>query len=174
MIRLLKLRPNGKGRIICTLETHSIDAAPPYWALSYVWGAPDMPVVIHIESRDRTAYLPITRSCTNAFTSLISSYKDRYVWIDSICIDQTNVIEKAQQIPLMSSIYSKAELVIGHLSGETVGTEDIAVPRKLDFEQLGESHAKTDWDALVEIVNNAYWRRAWIIQEIVLAKNQLI
>jgi hypothetical protein len=209
MMRLLKLHPNGKGRIICTLETHSIDAAPPYWALSYVWGAPDMPVVIHIESRDRTAYLPITRSCTNAFTSLISSYQDRYVWIDSICIDQMNVIEKAQQIPLMSSIYSKAELVIGHISGETVGvavtrpvgdfvscllqsnrvglswtidkggpfsreTEDIAVPRKLDFEQLGVSHAKADWDALVEIVNNAYWRRAWIIQEIVLAKNQLI
>jgi hypothetical protein len=44
----------------------------------------------------------------------------------------------------------------------------------VDFEQLGVDHAKKDWDAMVEIVNNAYWRRAWIIQEIALAKNQLI
>jgi Heterokaryon incompatibility protein (HET) len=44
-----------------------------------------------------------------------------YLWIDAICIDQTNEIEKASQIPLMGNIYSNAELVIvwlGENSGE--------------------------------------------------------
>jgi hypothetical protein len=166
---------------------------------------------MHIDSPDRITYIPITESCKNALVSSTPLQKARYVWIDAICINGTDAVEKARQIPLMSSIYSKAGLVVGHLSGSTVGTGsmaktpvgdfvrcllqsnrigsswrifresrspqeeyDVPVPKKADFEQFGGAYASADWESLVELVDNAYWRRAWIIQEIVLAEGLLL
>lgn len=36
-------------------------------------------------------------------------------WIDAICIDQTNLVERAQQVGLMGDIYSKASIVYIYL-----------------------------------------------------------
>lgn len=36
----------------------------------------------------------------------------RTLWIDVICIDQSNVSEKEQQIPLMGNIYSKSQGIL--------------------------------------------------------------
>jgi hypothetical protein len=37
------------------------------------------------------------------------------IWIDAICIDQSNNLEKLQQIPLMGKVYSTASKVLVYL-----------------------------------------------------------
>lgn len=62
-------------------------------------------------------WMPTVRKADNATKTPICSCE--HLWIDAVCIDQSNRIEKALQIPLMGQIYSNAELVIVWL-GETV------------------------------------------------------
>jgi hypothetical protein len=47
---------------------------------------------------------------------LIPSTPDgkRFVWIDSICINQADEAEKVLQIPLMTTIYKSAKRVIAY------------------------------------------------------------
>lgn len=45
-----------------------------------------------------------------------------FIWIDAICIDQTDENEKAMQIPLMSEIYKRAYQVNVWLGLPSYGT----------------------------------------------------
>lgn len=48
-----------------------------------------------------------------------------WLWIDQICIDQSNTHEKNQQVAIMSKIYSKAYIVLSWLGprSPTHGTD---------------------------------------------------
>jgi Heterokaryon incompatibility protein (HET) len=87
-----------------------------YVALSYVWGPLE---------RERfhlgpiRGDLPATIEDAITFTQGIGV---RYLWVDSICIDQTNEAEKLRQIAFMSKIFGGAEATIIALSGESAMT----------------------------------------------------
>jgi hypothetical protein len=80
----------------------------PFAALSYVWG----PYAIkkHTIVYD-TGELEITANCHSALLHLRKAFGSYTVWVDAICIDQTNDAEKVHQIPLMGHIYSLASSV---------------------------------------------------------------
>ena len=42
----------------------------------------------------------------------------KYLWIDRVCIDQSNFLERTEQVQLMGSIYSKARMVVVWLGEE--------------------------------------------------------
>ena len=48
-----------------------------------------------------------------------SNPNELYIWIDAICIDQKNPLEKTTQIPLMGEVYNNAELVLAWLGNDT-------------------------------------------------------
>jgi hypothetical protein len=113
----------------------------------------------------------------------------RFFWIDSICIDQSNPDEKDIQIPLMRQIYGTADRVIAYLGhsqydgrannfitrtiwhaiGVGIPSDkkpfDVAMPFKTDTR---------GWKAFQELVSNDLWSRAWILQEIVVAKELVL
>ena len=64
-------------------------------------------------------YIPITKNCASAIEALIPMGV-RYLWIDAVCINQSNIPEKQLQIPLMGEIYSQASLVAGHIYTDNV------------------------------------------------------
>jgi len=99
VFRLLELTPNG-GHVSVSLEHFPIDNCPAYWAVSYVWGSNKMDHALIFASKDGS-YLPITESCATVL-ALLAPLQTRYLWIDAICINQADIIEKAFQIPLMS------------------------------------------------------------------------
>jgi hypothetical protein len=73
-----------------------------YVALSYVWGrgpAEDWPRVI-LDAADTTRRLGF-----------------EYLWVDRLCIDQSNPAEKHYLISKMASIYEGAELTIVAAAG---------------------------------------------------------
>lgn len=59
--------------------------------------------------------LPVTRNAEIALRSMRLSEETRRIWIDSICIDQTNLEQRAQQVMLMGSIYEDSCLNVIHL-----------------------------------------------------------
>ena len=130
-IRLLILNPGNKDEPInCFLENFPVAKPKPFAALSYVWGQ-DTP-----ETR-RSILLdgyPVTVTANlYAFLAQHRAEETCFVlWIDALCINQDDLVERAAQIYLMKRIYESAEEVIIWL-GESNPAVDAAVSRMVDI-----------------------------------------
>ena len=82
-----------------------------YIALSYVWGNVRQS---HYKLGDTLKELPRT---LEDLISLTKRLGKRYVWVDSLCIDQLDEKEKANQIDRMWGIYRGAYITVIVLSG---------------------------------------------------------
>jgi hypothetical protein len=127
-IRLLRLIPNRDetADIQCELFEYSLqnscEETHLYDALSYVWGNPheQLPIFIHEHSFDVTVNLHA------ALLRLRNHSIERILWVDAICINQTDSKEKGQQIQSMAKIYGYANRVIVWL-GEAADDSDLAL-----------------------------------------------
>lgn len=75
-----------------------------YEALSYVWGESTNEHFIYIKSQ-RT---PITDNLWQALKALRFLDEERVLWVDALCIDQSNEEERSKQVSHMYSIYTEA------------------------------------------------------------------
>jgi hypothetical protein len=121
-VRLLQLLPHRDehSRIKCHLSVCPLldsGTAHPFEALSYVWGSGDSPKSILINDREYV----VGANLHAVLLYLRDRFVDRTVWVDAICIDQTNTAEKSQQVQSMAKIYTKASHVIVWL-GEAEST----------------------------------------------------
>ena len=82
-----------------------------YVALSYVWGGEPQQ---RIELGGDIGELPKSLEDGISFTKIIGK---QYLWIDSLCIDQSDEEDKARQIDRMWSIYRGAYVTVIALSG---------------------------------------------------------
>jgi hypothetical protein len=97
----------------------SFNHPPEFEAISYAWGQEPASSVVACNGKQ----LHVTPN-VEAILSVLSAQRESVgvFWIDSICIDQSNVSEKNIQVPRMRSIYSAANLVwiyLGEGSFET-------------------------------------------------------
>lgn len=145
-----------------------------YLALSYVCGrvAQDY----NIEDGRLPHTLPATLS--DAFL-VVKQLGKRYLWVDSICIDQKNDAQKAEQIGIMDAIYSGAYATIINLSGADA-TSGIArvgstAPRCSQIvEKVGTRRIVSLMPTLQEYLKTVIWNtRAWTFQECVLSPRRL-
>jgi hypothetical protein len=102
----------------------------------------------------------------------------RLFWIDAICIDQSNILERNHQVNQMSQIYSQADLVIVWLGNagtfSDIAIEYIAGEAFLDpqSERTNDSASLRRLEkALRSFFHRSYWSRVWIIQELILARD---
>lgn len=123
-IRLLRVDNDPGQPISCRLETVSLSKAPPYTALSYVWGDENVTETISLDGQD----VPVTTNLAAALRCVKSHWSNAFsdrnsatfrIWIDALCINQNDVGEKGQQVQLMGSLYSTAEFVIAWLGTGT-------------------------------------------------------
>lgn len=122
-MRLIRLRPNkfaksGQSKIRMQLETiqaRDIDTLR-YRALSYTWG-PEHPQH-EIEVNDGKFLI---RQNLHEFLTMYTQHisEERLIWIDQICINQSDNIEKAHTVGAMDKIYREAEEVIVWLGTAT-------------------------------------------------------
>lgn len=101
------------------------------------------------------------------------------LWIDAICIDQSDEDEKSGQIPRMSEIYMRASEVsvwIGE-EDETSGKAINLVESCLKLDQLDslmtDSHSDA-WDAFATLLRRPWFSRRWIVQELTRAKTAMM
>ena len=86
-IRLASVLPGRwSENVCCKLTVVSLDDKPSYEALSYVWGALSDKVPIYLEGVE----FPVTKSLHLALRRLRHVDKIRYMWVDALCINQSD------------------------------------------------------------------------------------
>jgi hypothetical protein len=108
--RLITLRPSASSEapIDCVLSLAKLSEDTVYEALSYCWGDASNERAITCNGE----ILMVTENLEAALVSLRLLDKPRIIWVDAVCINQNDLIERAQQVSHMRSIYQLAERVI--------------------------------------------------------------
>ena len=165
-------------------------------ALSYVWGKCQKTASVSV-TRDSTGpdrdevdqtgpeftqelppYIPETMVDAMIFVNRIG---ERYLWIDQLCIDQTNHEEKQRQINAMDQIFASAYLTIVNMDGPDAdwGLPGISRPLQqsqqpmvtLDNGRLMATFIYSTWDNN----GNSVWdSRGWTLQERLLSHRCII
>lgn len=91
----------------CTLVTYKLHETPSYNALSYTWGDPGQAGYINVDGHT----VSVGRNLLNALHRLRRDFELDYLWIDALCINQSDDEEKSYQVPLMNQIYGTAQSI---------------------------------------------------------------
>lgn len=185
--------------------------AYPFTALSYFWGEGEPIHEITVESyltpekklehlsEEEITTIAFRKSKTwsphgtvyvrsNLFVALKRFRRKRKrvkMWIDALCIDQSDMIERSEQVKKMHELYLHADNVciwLGDGTGEDAPDPNECfrfLQRLLDLKSLEGLFAKGSKDNsdlagnLVDIVSlmcNKWFSRRWVLQEIALAR----
>ncbi|KAH8587273.1 heterokaryon incompatibility protein-domain-containing protein [Bisporella sp. PMI_857] len=182
-IRLFRLRNTQSGDALTgALEVHVLEAAPPFKALSYIWGPTGGEKDLIVDGRmlqvrsNLYDFLVSYQTRTQVYyTAAFCEYSDyaqspneAWLWIDQLCIDQQNHQERSHQVRLMGAIYRQARQVVTWLGQDDQETQQAFEAIKADItDRIGYPR---EINAMSIIDQNPYWSRLWIIQEIRLAK----
>ena len=140
-IRLLRLPPQaGIAPVTASLDFHELtDDIVSYTSLSYSWGrnsdgdaSPNRKMLIQGQS------LAITENLYD-FLLRIRPNQDQdavLLWVDAVCINQTDVPERNAQVAMMAEIYRKAAKLIIWLGNDA--------DNKID-EAVAESFMRRSW-----------------------------
>lgn len=166
----------------------------PYWALSYCWGDEEEPqnkIELYYDTggRDPTHNLsPLNRSgifyIRDNLAAALRQFRERYidvnVWVDALCINQDNNIEKTAQVSRMAEIYGGAETVCVWLGAGIPQTQEIfnflkSILNLHELDRLIKSEKERDkWFLVLDLMKNAWFSRRWVIQELALAKKAYV
>lgn len=173
--RLLRILPAPENTTIeCEIITESFGKLP-YKAISYTWGAVEP---LHEQSRITLngRSFPIRQNLLSFLqTARQQDISKSWLWIDAICIDQTNIPERNSQVQFMDKIYEQAEEVIAWL-GPAGDNSDWVVDV---IRSTHESDRSVRCEAvrllkeekrLEALMRRPYWRRVWVVQELLLSK----
>ncbi|KAI1261326.1 heterokaryon incompatibility protein-domain-containing protein [Xylariaceae sp. FL1019] len=163
-----------------SLARYSLEAVPiielenkEYTALSYTWGRVCNPNdVREIEVDGQSFFVR-----PNLFDFLqTAAAKDEHglFFIDALCINQNDVMERQLQVAMMPQLYRRARTSIVWLGR----------PERLemkDVRSLTQAHRRgcsswgaAQWRGLKYLSYHDYWRRVWVVQEVLLARELTI
>ena len=91
------------------------------------------------------------------------------IWIDGLCIDQEDPDDKRVQVNQMSTVHKHAETVMTILNSPTDESDFLLDRQNWMSEIISTQHSRMH-KTMLTILANDYWRRTWILQEIVLAR----
>ncbi|KAI0188438.1 heterokaryon incompatibility protein-domain-containing protein [Xylaria flabelliformis] len=116
----------GRNSVACythiaTLGT-IVGPALPYVALSYTWGNLVNKFPIYLDDK----VVMVTENLSIALQHLEQTVSTLSIWIDALCINQADDVEKSQQVRMMPQIYSQSSEVLVWL-GPSYCDSDVAL-----------------------------------------------
>ncbi|KAJ2987001.1 hypothetical protein NUW58_g4748 [Xylaria curta] len=133
-IRILEILPGAKDEPIeCHLLVRNVHQDGVSEALSYVWGNDKDEEKIRVDHKDFT----IRKNLHRILRGLRHPDTTREIWIDAICINQSDSEEKGGQVNMMGMLYSKAKSTTIWLSGD---------PLDHDFEEYHREEQSFDME----------------------------
>ncbi|CAJ2506514.1 Uu.00g006440.m01.CDS01 [Anthostomella pinea] len=184
-IRIVKLLPNVfNAPIECELEHITIDVEADYEALSYCWGDASVTHPIRLNGR----VYPITTSLFTGLNYLRLEDRPRRLWVDSLCINQTDLDERSHEVQRMRDIYEKAKEVIIWL-GDYHPFTRLYVKRVFDYvTKLATCWEDEEEEALISawgfdelwhfqtelqdfLKTRQWFQRIWVLQEVSVRPN---
>lgn len=192
-IRLLRLHKNSESphKLRADLGVFDIShqQCPPFTTVSYTWGHGTSNEPISLNGHDRRvlkSLMPLLRMlCSDDNQDY--ELAEHWFWIDSICINQADLFERAAQVKLMTSIYQKAQDTLVWLAEGSQDTD-----RAIDFlrilrdkrHDLRQPRTKRrvrcvpedlvdhpGWGSLERLLQRPWWRRVWTLQEFIIPEN---
>ena len=170
------------------LSHTKLDDGPDFECLSYTWGARFVSRFISIHGYR----VSIGENLADALYALRRhSCGRRLLWIDAICINQSDAAERGQQVSIMYDIFSQASRVNVYLGTGTARTERGLSslcwywvfeedPWKLKRRKRLVTRswlpngllieAQIMWSGLRDIIVHPWFRRAWVVQEVMAAQ----
>lgn len=128
-IRLLAIYPGQYddslyGSIIYT----NIYGMKDYTALSYTWADESGDTSLSHKLYTQAGFVRITKNCDAAIRRLRRLHDVKKVWIDAICINQSNDLERGHQVARMGDIYCRATSIVVY-----TGEEDSEIAMLFDW-----------------------------------------
>ncbi|KAK8084379.1 hypothetical protein PG997_005650 [Apiospora hydei] len=190
-IRVLELASGNPGDplkgslILCSLD-NSNDPLP-FTALSYTWGKRKLKDAstgrwrkdtTTIQLQGTTSPVEVWPELKHALDALRERDKPVRLWIDALCIKQSDNSEKNHQLPLMGDIYARASKTViwlGRASQDsdfamkqiqTIGTEYRRLRKLPPASWFETSFQEAGWNAMAALMARPWWGRVWIIQEV--------
>jgi len=192
--RAANLEPGADDEIIETNLLHStLRENPSFTALSYCWDVPQPQAIVLCNGKKTT----IRSNLHAALRRLRLPHESKAVWADAICINQSNLEERARQVGLMKDIYQIADDVVVWL-GEESEDSDIGMEAAQDLADAGRVYRKqgggsfdnlplddplvisvfgrfrrslelSRFNALSKIIDRDWFGRTWVVQEVAVA-----
>jgi hypothetical protein len=191
MIRLLSIKAATftADVIECEMVIMPLDEAKEFNALSYTWGKPIFDAQILCNGH-RLAIANSLEQTLRVYRRSLGVFNERPLWVDAVCIDQSNIRERNAQILLMQRIYASATTVMVDL-GEADHTWalgfDVMIKcsrahhlsdgyrpqEQSSYDAIFSSLPPPDhpaWTYYMNIYSSPWFRRTWILQEVAFAK----
>jgi hypothetical protein len=171
----------------CAINQVSLEDRPLYAALSYTWGDASNKRRIIIEEGEHEYELLVTENLHSALRHIAV---DAQFWVDAICINRADDMEKSWQVQQMWTIFHEAKYVAAWL-GLAADDSDLVVAQIADvpdmrardiggYPSLESLQKSINWRpptdflslfAFSALVKRSYWRRVWIQQELQASQN---
>lgn len=179
-VRMLRLNRNSIAEFV-TVDIEQLSELT-YTALSYTWnpdgGSSSFPnATIRIEGPGNSGLIRISEHLSRfieAFRKCITSAETaQFIYIDALCIDQSNQEEKADQVQLMREVYMSASQTIVWLN-DRGGTEremnSLYDLQRAPYVEIGDDNMRHQ-EAVNYMCRQTYWQRLWIVQEFLLSRD---
>ena len=187
--RIVQIDPgSGSQRIVCHLKEIVVtEGCDEYDALSYTWGDLKKTKSIICNGQD----VLITPHLHYVLHRLRRPDATLSLWIDQLCIDQSNLEERSAQVQLMEKIYKHARKVLvwlGEADSDSKAaiklaksildldniSPDVVFDRR-NLESLGLPGWKSkDWKALQKLLGRPWFQRMWVIQEVIVSSRAIV
>lgn len=179
-IRIIKLLPAPfSAPIECVLEHIILQPKADYEAVSYSWGTSPMRRCILLDGKP----YEITPNLFDGLKYLRREASARKLWVDSLCINQTDTEERNREVLKMRNIYKLARGVliwlgdyypysrlhvkrifeyVTSLAACKSQTHDEALIRSTGFDELW--HLQNQLQKFIE--SREWFQRMWVLQEV--------
>lgn len=161
--RLLCIQP---GDPTSPLRLHlcasTLPAGVKYTAISYAWPAEMSKATVSMDCSNGRVDFLTSMHVEAVLKRLRLPNVDRYVWIDSVCINQANLQERSLQVAHMRQIYGRATSVFVWLGEVSAFQEVLGDPDAPIWEVTLRSKFEQEGDAV-------WWKRLWVLQETAIA-----
>ncbi|KAK0732499.1 heterokaryon incompatibility protein-domain-containing protein [Apiosordaria backusii] len=174
-----------------------------YHALSYTWGEPIFPGMLEVLSNGKLSgneslgAIPITQNLQSALQHLRKRDTTLILWVDAVCINQADVTERNSQVTNMPKIYKKASSAVVWLGDESPlhdarlcmgffeslrilstnsnqNVQSASWRKRFEINRLVASFLGACNAVIIYFLERPWFRRRWIVQEVVLAKTVTI
>lgn len=177
-IRVMEVLPGASvENIKVKLITINLDH-DQFKALSYTWGGHlTLRRIITINNR---SFL-VTDTVLRFLREFRHPTEARRIWIDAICINQSNIDDKRAQISIMGDIYRRAQEVIIWLGAAPAEFQSVveavqelappSEPGRVDYTNFRSDN----WhQPLRNILKRRWWSRCWTVQEVALGDRVIV
>lgn len=174
-----------------------VEAQPEFEALSYTWGTEPPSKFLIIEGTTRTKFA-VRPNLLGALKHFRYPEKTRTLWIDAICINQTDDVEKSVQVARIADVYRLAHQVIVWLGPEAADSKlALSALRKIGQQFVATTNGyvlpspdatnpewchgmtaipfeKKTWVAINSLLERPWFERLWVVQEVQLGGSRSI